>query len=150
MNVIPFRPSQSGPGPWQQTEINKIVFAARRLLASGEGSGWDVGLTEAGDPQFYLIGPAPSCDCVLMVTRLGNRYVLEDGCGQVLFEHHDLDIVVTRIGLALRFRKRARFIGRLLVAGYAIRATFEEKVEPLLAEPVELVTHLAPQLAALA
>ncbi len=150
MNVIPFRPSQSGPRHWQQTEINKVVAAAKRLLTCGEGSGWEVGLTEAGDPQLYLVGPAPRCDCVLMVTRLGHRYVLEDGSGEIIFEHHDLDLVASRIGAALRFRNKAKFIGRLLVAVYAVRATFEEKVEPLLAEPVELVTHVAPQLAALA
>jgi len=150
MNVIPFRPSQGGPRNWRQSEIDKIVSAAKRLLTTDNGSGWAVGLTEAGDPQLYLFGPAPKFDCVLMVTRLGNRYILEDGRGQVLFEHRDLEAIAARIGIAVRFRSKARLIGQLLLAGYAVRTTIEERIEPVLAEPLELVTHLAPQFAALA
>jgi hypothetical protein len=41
-------------------------------------------------------------------------------------------------------------VARVAVAWYAVREAFEEKIEPMLAEPVELLTHVAPQLAAFA
>jgi hypothetical protein len=36
------------------------------------------------------------------------------------------------------------------VAWAALREAFEEKTEAVMAEPIELLTHIAPQLAALA
>jgi hypothetical protein len=36
------------------------------------------------------------------------------------------------------------------VAWFALRETFEEKIEPALAEPIEMLSLVAPQFAALA
>jgi hypothetical protein len=150
MNVIMFPRSESFPCAWRQTEINKIVAGSSNWLSSGEASGWDISVTEAGDPQFYLLGPAPEYHCVLTVTRLGGRYILEDGVGRVLFEHLNLDLLTTRVRSALRVRNTARFLGQMLVVGCAVRTVFEERVETILAEPMEILTHFAPQLAAFA
>ena len=56
-----------------------------------------MGMTEVGDPQFYLLGRPPHDECILCISRLGRLYVLEDGHGQVLFEHNSL-LVLARAG----------------------------------------------------
>ncbi len=50
-------------------------------------------MTEKGDAQFYLLGPLPDQACELCVSRIGGRYILEDGSGRLLFEHRNLDLV---------------------------------------------------------
>ena len=59
-------------------------------VSSGAASGWAFGETERGDPQLYLLGPEPECDCILCVSRLDDRYILEDGKGRLVAEHDDL------------------------------------------------------------
>jgi hypothetical protein len=150
MNVLTFPRSIGDSRDWRQVELRGIVAGAGIVLSSGESSGWEVGVTEAGDPQFYLLGPTSRHDCLLTVTRLGCRYVLEDGLGKVLFEHTNLDVFTERMRIALRFRNKSRFMGQLLLAVCAIRTAFEERVEPVLVEPMEVLTHLTPQLTAFA
>ena len=58
-------------------------------------------------------------------------------------------LLVEQARAALR-RKKAAIAARIAVTWCAVREFFEEKVEPVLAEPVEVLTHFAPQLAALA
>ena len=62
-------------------------------LAPSTGREWETGITEKGDAQFYLLGPLPDQACELCVSRIGGRYILEDGSGRLLFEHRNLDIV---------------------------------------------------------
>src|SRR5438128_594674 len=75
----------------QQAEktVPKGVELRKRAAA---GLTWDVGATEAGDQQFYLLRPAPEHECLLCVSRLAHGYVLEDGAGRLLGEapslHH--------------------------------------------------------------
>jgi hypothetical protein len=40
-------------------------------------------------------------------------------------------------------------IARVAVVWCALREAFEEKTEEIMTEPIELLTHIAPQLAAL-
>ena len=47
-------------------------------------------------------------------------------------------------------RKKSALVARAVVAWLAIKETFEERLEPMLGEPAEFLTHIAPQLAALA
>jgi hypothetical protein len=124
------------------------IFAAHE--AQGEASDWDTGETECRDPQFYILNAQPDLDCVVSITRIGNDYVLEDGHGQVVAEGRSLSVIADRaVQLTSSIRKSA-FLARIAVAWIAAREFFEEKVEPLLAEPVEVATHFFPQLAALA
>ena len=58
--------------------VQSLTPAARQRTFGG----WDVGVTEIGDPQFYLLGPPPHEECILCISRLGRVYVLEDGAGQ--------------------------------------------------------------------
>lgn len=149
MNVIHFpRPAAPAPG-WQSIEIAKLTGACSDSLKGGDISGWEVGETECGDPQLYLIGPAPEHDCVLSISRLGRLYVLEDGKGQVLFENDDILRLAEHTCGALRKRK-SEIVAQFAICWCAVREFFEEKVEPVLAEPMEVVTHFVPYLSALA
>ncbi len=47
-------------------------------------------------------------------------------------------------------RHKTAIVAKVVLAWGAVRGAFEERVEPMLAEPMEVLTHVAPQLAALA
>lgn len=147
MTVTQFRPRETMRG-WQGAEMNALLAASGESLDKGIACGWEIGTTEAGDPQLYLLGPAPEHECLLCVSRLGRLYVLEDGNGRVVFEHDAMGVLADQMRSTLR-RKKSAMAARLVVAWLAIKETFEEKVEPMLAEPAEVLAHIAPQLAAL-
>ena len=150
MNVVPFpRTLPLFTRGWQTNELTKLTDACAAAIPSGEISGWEIGTTERGDPQLYLIGPAPEHDCILSISRLGRLYVLEDGKGQVLFENDNVMVLAEQTCTVLRKRK-AEIVARLTVCWCAVREFFEEKVEPVLAEPIEVITHFAPHVVALA
>ena len=150
MTVVRFpRLPEPLPRGWQSAELNRLTHACVTSLPRGDVSGWDIGTTERGDPQLYLLGPAPEHDCILSISRLGRLYVVEDGNGQVLFEDDNLMRLAEETCSTLRRRKMA-MVARITVCWCAVREFFEEKVEPVLAEPMEIVTHFAPHLAALA
>jgi hypothetical protein len=148
MTVMEFPRALASNG-WQQDELQQVMGACAGPVASGDASDWSVGATERGDPQFYLVGSAPDYDCILSVSRLGRLYVMEDGSGNVLLEHNSLLILAEQARSYLQ-RRKAALVARLAALWCAVREAFEEKLEPMLAEPAELLTHVAPQLAALA
>jgi hypothetical protein len=133
---------------WHASELQCFVGACSRSVSNGEATGWEIGATELGEPQFYVIGPPPDHDCVLMVSRLGRLYVLEDGRGCVMFEHDNPAMMAEHMYAALRRRKLA-ITARLVAAWCAVREIFEEKIEPIMAEPLDLINHYGPQVAAL-
>ena len=142
MTVISFqRPSTDGA--WSQAELN-VVKGALGRLRDGE---WDTGLTETGDAQLYLLGPEQACE--LCVSRIGGRYILEDGAGRLLFEHRSLPLVAMHARSALRITCWS-LVGRIVVVWCTIRDVIHDRIEPLLGESEELLVHLAPQLAAFA
>jgi hypothetical protein len=149
MTVLDFTPPKKLPAGWQFAEVQKLISGSAGSLANGEASAWEIGKTEAGDPQLYLLGPAPDYDCILCVSRLGGLYVLEDGNGKILFEHRNLMLLSQQLRAAV-CRKKMTIIAKAAIIWAAIRQTVEEKIEPMLAEPIELATHLGPQIAALA
>jgi len=151
MTVVLFprkAPAQS-PDGWRPAEMNQFIAVSASAIASGEASGWEVGSTEQGDPQVFLIGPPPDYACILSISRLGNVYVIEDGAGRLLFENDNPMLLTEQAVAALRRRKGA-IVARIAVAWVALREAFEEKTEAMMAEPMELLAHLAPQLSALA
>lgn len=150
MTIIPFpsRAADSAARDWQSAELQRVTDACADPISRGEVSGWAIGATEAGDPQLYVLGPAPEQECLVCVSRLGRLYVLEDGQGRVLFEHDAIDTLAEQVRGALR-SKKAAIVARAMVAWIAIKETFEEKVEPVLAEPAEILSHIAPQFVAL-
>ena len=150
MNVVKFPvPSEKAQKEWQAAELQQFLAVSAHAVAAGEASGWEVGVTESGDPQVYLLGPPPDFECILTISRLGRLYVIEDGAGRVLFEHDNPMLLAEQATAALR-RGKAAIVARVTVAGCALREAFEEKAEAMMAEPMELLAHVAPQLAALA
>jgi hypothetical protein len=149
MTVLDFTPPQKMPAGWQFAEEQELLAGCATSLTNGAASGWEIGKTEAGDPQLYLLGPAPDYDCILCVSRLGGLYVLEDGNGKILFEHRNLMLLSQQVRAAV-CRKKMMIVAKAALIWATIRQTLEERIEPLLEEPIELATHLGPQIAALA
>ena len=151
MNVVRFprQVSDRSADGWRPAEMNQFIAVSVNAIASGEASGWEVGATEQGDPQVFLIGPPPDYACILSISRVGHLYVIEDGAGRVLFENDNPMLLTEQAVAALRRRKGA-IVARIAVAWVALREAFEEKTEAMMAEPMELLAHLAPQLSALA
>jgi len=150
MNVVKFpRAVTRTDEGWQSVELQQFLAVSANAIAAGEASGWETGVTENGDPQVFLLGPPPDHDCILCISRLGRLYVIEDGAGRVLFEHDNPILLAEQATAALRRRKVA-IVARVAVAWFALREAFEEKTEAMMAEPMELLAHIAPQLAVLA
>lgn len=147
MSVVEFERKQD-TGVWTETELNTLLAGLQAVAAPSTGRSWETGLTENGDAQFYVIGARPEQACELCVSRIGRRYVLEDGAGRLLFEHRNLDLVLLHAKAALS--PSSRLMVRAVIAWFTIRTTIQEKFEPLLVEGEELLVQVAPQLAALA
>ena len=150
MTVITFPPKGSRAGStWLPAELHQIVEALAPQCCDASAGRWDVAVTEMGDPQFYLLGPPPHDECMLCISRLGPIYVLEDGAGQVLFEHNSL-VVLAEQARSILQKKKAQIVARAALIWCAVRETFEEKLDMMVGEGEELLTHFAPQLAAFA
>jgi hypothetical protein len=147
MNVVAFARKQD-TGEWSERELRTIVTALEKTLAPGTGRDWETGMTEAGDAQFYLLGPLPDQACELCVSRIDGRYILENGSGRLLFEHRNLDLVMLHAKAAVP--STSWLMVRAITLWCAVRNSIHEKVEPLLAEGEEMFVQLVPQLAAFA
>lgn len=147
MTIVQFQPRKAAQG-WQTGEMNALLAACGESLDKGTACDWEIGETELGEPQLYLLGPAPDHECLLCISRLGRQYILEDGQGRIVFEHDAMTVLAEQVRGTLR-NKKAAIVARAMVAWLAIKETFEERVEPVLAEPAEAFSHVAPQLVAL-
>ena len=147
MSVVAFE-RKPVTGLWSESELNTIVTALSAALAPATGREWETGMTENGDAQFYLLGSLPDQACELCLSRIGRRYILEDGSGRLLFEHRNLDLVVLHARAAVP--STSWLMVRMITVWCAVRSVFHEKLEPMLAETEELLVQLAPQLAAFA
>ena len=149
MTVIAFQPKVLRlDGPWRTGELNTIVERLAPESSRGGARRWDVGITDIGDPQFYLLGP-PHDECILCISRLGRLYVLEDGHGQLLFEHNSLLALAEQARVVLQ-KKKTQIVARVALVWCAVRETIEEKLDAVVVEGEELLAHCVPQLAALA
>lgn len=146
MTVVQF-PGRDATRNWHRSEVNALIAACGESLEKGTVTGWEIGETERGDPQLYLLGPAPDHECILCVSRLGRLYVLEDGEGRILCEQDAMTNLSEQVRNALR-HKKAAIIARATVVWLAIKETFEERFEAFV-EPMEVLEHVAPQLVAL-
>ena len=59
-------------------------------------------------------------------------------------------ILLAEQAVATLRRRKMAIVARVAVAWSAVREFFEERTEAMLGEPVELLAHIAPQLAPLA
>jgi hypothetical protein len=144
MKIVEFPRRACGSPEWRPDELRQLT---EMFGAEGAQVTWEVGTTEAGDPQFYLLGPAPSYDCLLCVSRLAHGYVLEDGTGRLLGEApalHQFAEQITRAAV----RSGRSFVARMTLLLCTIRLAIEEKVEPIFEESQELLVRFAPQVAA--
>jgi hypothetical protein len=146
MNVVAFERKQDNR-EWSEKELN-VLIAALGTMAPRTGRSWETGMTEHGDAQFYLLGPLPEQSCEICISRIGKRYILEDGSGRLLFEHRNLELVTLHAKAAVP--STSRLMVRAITLWCAIRNTIHEKIEPLLVEGEELFVQFVPQLAALA
>lgn len=147
MSVVAFERKQDS-GEWSDRELGALVAAFGAALAPGTGREWETGRTERGDAQFYLLSPLPDQVCELCVSRIGGRYILEDGSGRLLFEHRNLELVGLHAKAAVP--STSWLMVRAITLWCAIRNTMHERVEPLLLEGEELFVQFVPQLAAFA
>ena len=146
MSVVEFPRHDPLSGDWSPDELQQLIALFR---ADAGGAGYAVGATERGEPQFYLLGPAPGHDCVLCVSRLAEGYVLEDGEGRLIGEAPSLDRFAVEAARAA-MRSGRSFVARVTLTWCTIRLAIEEKFEPLFEESQELLIRFAPQIAALA
>jgi hypothetical protein len=136
-------------GSWRAGELKAIMESFAAQLSTGEAGGWDVGATEIGDPQFYLLGLPPHEECILCISRLDRIYVLEDGAGRVLFEHNSI-VTLAEQARSILQKKKAQIVARAALLWSAAREMFEEKFDAMAGEGEELLVHFVPQLAAFA
>jgi hypothetical protein len=147
MSVVAFERKQN-TGEWSERELGTILAALSAATAPGTGREWETGVTEKGDVQFYLLSPLPDQACELCVSRIGGRYILEDGFGRLLFEHRNLDLVALHAKAAVP--STSWLMVRVITLWCAIRSATDEKLEPMLLEGEELFVQFVPQLAAFA
>ncbi len=147
MSIIAF-PCAPAPQGWRSGELQELMgfFAERTVTAGSDGASWEIGMTERGEPQFYVLGPAPGHDCVLCISRLGATYVLEDGRGQVVAEAPSLATLFAAAARAAVQPTRSLLL-RFTLLCCAVRLTIEEKLEPIMEESMELFARFAPCLA---
>jgi len=145
MSVVAFERKQN-TGEWSERELSTILAALSAATAPGTGREWETGVTENGDIQFYLLSPLPDQACELCVSRIGGRYILEDGSGRLLFEHQSLAIVALHAKAAAARSVPWWFVAHVVLLWCTVRQIVHEKVEPWLAESEELLVELAPQL----
>jgi hypothetical protein len=150
MTVLEFVPrGREANGVWRQQEMQQLTILGSAHSMSAEVGGWACGATDAGDPQFYVLGPEPEENCLLCISRVDGMYLLEDGTGTLLAQNHQLKPVLHKAAGALTRRRMAGFALRGLFALCAVRTLIEQKLEPFLAETSEHLVRVAPQLAAL-
>lgn len=151
MTIVPFIQRPETPdGLWQAEEMSQLLSIYAAHEAQGDANDWDTGETECREPQFYILGAQPDLDCVVSITRIGRDYILEDGHGRIVAESGSLSAIADRAVQMVSGMRKSALVARIAVGWIAAREFFEERIEPIMAEPVELATHFFPQLAALA
>ncbi len=154
MSVIAFQPRLDGEAHgWTAAEGRQLDAFFAVCNRQGEVSDRAIQVTEHGDPQFFLFGPAPDCACLLSISRVAGRYVIENGDGVLLGEAANLE-ELRQFASRVRLGRRATgLVTRLGLAWLTFCGFVEERTEPLLGELTELaelLSGVAPQLAAFA
>lgn len=151
MTIVPFIPRSNTPsGLWHPDEMSQLLSIYAAHEAHGDACDWDTGETERKEPQFYILSANSDLDCMISITRMGNEYILEDGQGYVVAENSSLSVIADKAVRMTSGLRKSSFFAQIGLAWIAAREFFEEKIEPVMAEPIEIATHFFPQLAALA
>jgi hypothetical protein len=141
VSVLPFRPRRCDPAGappgWTAAERAELRRLEVALAARGAVLPSEEGMTEQGDPQFYLPARDPAAGCRLCVSRLprGRRfwYVIEDDLGRLVAAGPRLGSLVEAALGAPRGRGiRLRLVPRALGAALALELLRPERVEAAL------------------
>jgi hypothetical protein len=148
--VIDFpRRRDAGSTVWTQAEMQDLlVFYALYARRSGSTASWELGVTESGDPLFYITSAQPDAESVC-ISRMAGRYVALDECGVLLGDERSLKALVGRLARGVARTPLGSVFVRCFLAMVAIRLTIEEKFEPVFAETAEQLDRFAPGLMAL-
>ena len=141
MSIVEFPRGFPASDAWSPEELQQLIA----LFRDGE-TRYATGATEHGDPQFYLLGPAPEHACVLCVSRLAQTYVLEDGEGRLIGEAGALEGFAVEAARAA-VRGSRSLVARLALVWCTVRLAIEEKFEPVFEESQELLVRVVPQVA---
>ena len=150
MNVVKFPRVQPQAAAGLAERRDQQILAACAGSIRPASQGWEVGATEHGDPQLYLLGPPPELRLhpVHLARSAGSMCSRTARPRAVRARQSDAAGRAGDCGAAPPQGEPS--LARVAVAWARLREAFEEKVEPMLAEPMEVLTHVAPQLAALA
>lgn len=132
MNVVQLSRPDPATG-WRQHELQALLGLYALHARSRTSGGWDTGTTEFSQPQFYVLGTEPDADCVLCISRLGRLYVLEDGSGRCLMESDSLPAIIEYARERVPGSRLSSVATRLGVALFALRVTWDDKIQPVLA-----------------
>ena len=133
------RPVPRAQHGWTVHELEELM---RLYARAGRKVTWATAVTDRDDPQFFLLGPEPEAECLVAISRIAGRYVLEDGAARILCESRDLCEIVKQAQLSLASRSKPTLLMRMLLPCGAARAFFDEKVEPLIPDSVEVFLRL--------
>lgn len=149
-SVIPFPRAHAAPNAaaWSQAEMQDLLALFAVHVRSDPAASWDVGVTESGDPQFYLSSARYDTECVC-ISRVGGRYIALDDSGVPLGDEAGLKMLAARLTRGFARTRAGAVFARCFLALAAARLMIEEKIEPLLAETAEHLDRLAPGLMAL-
>jgi hypothetical protein len=146
MTVIAF---ESKSATWRKSELADLLDAFAPVFAQKAASGWETASTEHGHPQFYLLGPKPDQECILCISRIGHAYIVNDGEGHHLVDLNDLGALAAQVQNLFK-QGTARMLAKLIVVWCGAKQVLHDKLDPVVAESEELLSHFVPQLAALA
>lgn len=131
-----------GQHGWSASELEELMRLYSSQACRRDVS-WATAVTELGDPQFFLVGPEPEGDCLLAISRLHGKYVLEDGEAHLVGEGGSLADVVKEAQCMLPRRFKPSLVARVLVPIACIRAFIDEKLEPLIPDSLEVLLPIA-------
>jgi hypothetical protein len=136
------------PG-WNDEEMAALRRLTRLLSRRRGAEASHFGETEAGEPQFYVLGPAPDEACIACVSRVGSRYVLDDGRGRLLADEGDIGDLVKRAFEAYPAPRRVPLATRAFLVVCAWRAFVDQKMAAL-EESLEMLSRIVPHISVFA
>jgi hypothetical protein len=134
---------------WNDEEIAALRRLSRLLSRRRGAEASHLSETETGEPQFYVLGPRPDEACLACVSRVGSRYVLDDGSGRLLADEADIADLVKRAFEAYPVPRTIPFATRAFLVVCAWRAFVDQKMASL-EESLEMLSRIAPHISALA
>jgi hypothetical protein len=86
---------------WHPEETAELMRLYAFLVERSNAEGYESGKTENREPQFYILGPAPTQNCIICVSRISKDgrtwYVIETGSGGLFSGGYSLRTLVTHM-----------------------------------------------------